>query len=241
MALALAPLVAGAEDFHYAGTLPAGGELHVLLVRGDIVVEPAKDGRLEITGRKQGEFVVSAIEADGKVTICATHPGKDRCPGGKAMRDSDTDKDRIDLEVYLPAGVRLVADTHVGEIRARDLSSPIEARTVVGDIEISTSVHASAESVNGDINASLGTADWKGTLAFATVNGDVVVRLPADADLSLDASSTTGRFDSDLFPVEKSSYGAAIPGAQVSGTLGRGGRTLTIGTVNGNVAVEAIR
>ena len=239
--LALASYAAGAVDFRWEGAIPADGVLSILLVRGDIAVEPAADGRVEVTGRKRGDFVVRGLESDGNVTICAVHTGKDRCPGGKSERDADKGDDRIDMTVRLPAGVRLVADTHVGAVRASGLASPIVARTVVGDIELATSRHASAESVNGNIRASLGSTSWQGTLAFETVNGDVVVRLPAEAHLDLAASTTTGRFESDLFPVEEKRYGPSIPGANVTGTLGRGGRALRIGTVNGNVTVEAIR
>jgi hypothetical protein len=225
------------EEFSWSGSLPAGSVLTIRSVRGDILAEPSTGDRIEVSGNKKGDLQVRVIEEAGKVTICTVQPGNDRCPGGRDERRDHEKRDAgIDFKVRIPAGVHLVADTEIGKVQARGLSSPVEARTVLGNIDISTSAYARAESVNGDIRATLGKTDWDGSLSFKTVNGNIVVRLPAGANTELRATSATGRFESDLFPYEKSRYG--IPGADVSGKLGKGGRTLKISTTNGSIRIE---
>lgn len=234
-----------AEDFTWNGTLQPGGVLTIRAVRGDIVAEPSQSGRIEVVGRKKGSredlgaVNVRVIEEAGTVTICTSQPGNDRCPGGKDQRQDKKKNDaRIDFTVRIPAGVQLVADTEIGKVEALSLTSPIDARTVMGNIEISTSAYARAESINGDIRATMGKTDWSGSLKFETVNGNILVRLPTDANTELQATSMTGNFESDLFPVQKTPYGARIPGADVSGTLGKGGRKLKITTTNGSIRLE---
>lgn len=236
-----------AEDFSWRGDLPTGGVLVIRGIRGDITAEPAQGRRAEVIARKAGsakqleKVQVRVIEEGGQTTICAVYPGNDRCPGGRDQRrDNEKEEVTINFVVRVPAGVRLVADTEVGKVTAKSLAGPVEARTVMGDIQVSTSEHARAESVNGDIDITLGKTRWSGTVELETVNGDILVQLPAAAETEVRAETTNGSFQSDLFPVEENRYG--VPGASVRGTLGAGGgRTLKIETTNGSIEVKRTR
>jgi putative adhesin len=236
---------AQAEAFSWRGSLSQGGILTIRGVRGDIVATPSQSGQIEIVGKKSGSgsdleaVAVRVVEEAGKVTICTVYPGNDRCPGGRdERRDGKKNNARIDFTVRVPAGVHLVADTEIGRVEAKSLTGPVEARTVLGDIDISTSAYAQASSVNGDILASLGSTQWSGSVEFETVNGNILVRLPRKGDTELRAKSATGQFETLLFPTPKDQYGAHIPGADFSGTLGSGGRMLKITTTNGSIRLE---
>jgi len=73
------------------------------------------------------------------------------------VRDNDV---AVDFTVRVPEGVRLIARTVNGGVGAASLSSDVEAYTVNGRIKLSTTGVASAETVNGSIEASLGAAKW---------------------------------------------------------------------------------
>jgi DUF4097 and DUF4098 domain-containing protein YvlB len=236
---------AAADDFSWHGTLGQGGVVKILGDRGNIVAEPSTGGQVEVTGKKKGSDAdlkgvdVRAVEENGKVTICAVYPGENRCPGASnSPKDHPKNDARIDFTVRVPAGVHLVADTEIGKIEAKSLAGPVDARTVIGDIDIATSSYAQAASTNGNIAASLGSTAWTDAVRFETVNGNILVKLPRKGDTDLRAKSTTGSFKTDLFPTPQNRYG--IPGADVSGTLGSGGRMLKIGTVNGSIRLEPI-
>lgn len=243
--LSVAASRAQAEDFSWHGHLNQGSSLRVLGVRGDIVAEPSPSGQIEVIGKKRGSqsdlsaVQVRVVEEAGKVTICTVYPGKDRCPGGKDQRQDRQKNDaRIDFTVRVPAGVSLVAATDIGKVEAKSLASPVDASTVLGDIEISTTAYAAAQSVNGDIHATLGSTQWNGAIELKTVNGNILVRLPRKGDTELRAQSATGSFESALFPTPQERYGAHIPGASFSGTLGNGGRMLKLTTTNGSIRLE---
>ena len=88
----------------------------------------------------------------------------------------------------------------------------------------------SAKTVNGGIEATLG-ALAPGGADLQTVNGAVTVQLPEHVNATLDAESVVGRVQADL-PVQLT---GAVDPKHIRGTLGRGGPTLHVSTVNGEV------
>jgi len=147
-----------------------------------------------------------------------------------STRDNDV---RIEFRVKVPAGVRFVGRTVNGAITATGLEADAEITTVNGGVVVDTAGAARAHAVNGTIKARLGRADWTGTLKLNTVNGGVDVTLPAGANAQVDASTVNGGIDSD-FPLDATGR----RGRRLHGTSGSGGRQLTIGTVNGSIALR---
>src|SRR5262249_11540171 len=145
-------------------------------------------------------------EHEDGVTICAKYPtprGKEEneCgPGDEGhMNTSDNDVE-VDFEVRVPAGVALIARTVNGGIEASDLHGPVDARAVNGGVELSTTGYASAQTVNGSIVASLGTAEWPEPVSFGTVNGEIRLTVPAGLDADIRAETMNGTIHTD-FPV----------------------------------------
>jgi hypothetical protein len=88
--------------------------------------------------------------------------------------------DHVDMTVYVPQDVHLAIDANTGEIDVQDvnahslnLSADTGAVTFDGSLEPDASAHFSAE----------------------TKTGKVVVKLPSDAYVSIDASTDTGSVD----------------------------------------------
>jgi DUF4097 and DUF4098 domain-containing protein YvlB len=142
----------------------------------------------------------------------------------------------VDFTVRVPAGVRFVGKTVNGAIDARGLQSDGELKTVNGQINLTTSGIASAETVNGSISVTLGTAVWTRPLEFTTVNGSLTVAFPPGIDAQLRADTVNGTFSSD-FPVTIQSSGNR--GRRIVGTIGNGGRELALRTVNGSIRLKS--
>src|SRR2546429_3116329 len=189
-ALALVPRAAAAQnEFHWKGTVAPGKAIEIKGVNGDVRAI-AGSGDVLVTAVKHArrsdpdEVKIEVVQHEDGVTICAVYPSDGRrentCEAGDGghmnVRDNDV---TVDFTVRVPAGVRFLGKTVNGDVAAADLSGDVEANTVNGSIRISTAGYAEAQTVNGEIVASLGRATWSDALEFRTVNGGVNLPLPA--------------------------------------------------------------
>lgn len=91
-----------------------------------------------------------------------------------------------------------------------------------------------ASSVNGSVEARMGTADWTGTLKISTVNGSINLEMPSNLEADVRFQSVNGRLETQ-FPLTVS---GSIGARKAEGRIGNGGRELVIHTVNGNVSLR---
>jgi DUF4097 and DUF4098 domain-containing protein YvlB len=180
------------------------------------------------------------IEHEDGVTICAVYPPgrrneeNDCRPHGKGRNNTRDNDVQVTWTVRVPDGVRLEARTVNGEIVARGLGAEAEAYTVNGSITVETRSWASASTVNGSITARLGRTDWRGENAFETVNGGITLDLPSGTSLEVDASTVNGSMSTDFPLTIRGKWGPR----RMSGTIGEGGRTLSLSTVNGSLQLR---
>jgi hypothetical protein len=251
------PVVLGAEDFEWTGQIAKGKSIEIKTISGEISAEFAKGDKVEVVGHKRGwdryhdEVDFEVVTHRGGVTICAIYiddrgRATDCEPeewSGRSDRrrhhhhgHHDIDVD-VDFEIRVPAGVDFVGRVVSGDVEAEDLRSHITARSVSGDVDISTSESADAATVSGTLRVAMGRADWKGDLDFSTVSGDIILTFPRSLSTELEFSSLSGELDSD-FPVSISSRRERFVGQRLRGTIGRGGRTLHLKTVSGDVELR---
>lgn len=248
-----------AGDFRWSGTVARGKTIEIKGVNGDVRAERSPGAEVEVVATKRGRrsdpstVSVEVVQEDGNVTICAVYPtpsgsdwfrgrrgarGPNECrPGEAGHMNTDNNDVRVDFVVKLPAGVRFVGRTVNGSVEARDLESDADVRTVNGAIWLTTTGVGRAQTVNGSIEASIGSANWSETLGFKTVNGSITLRLPKDVSTNLRAEMLNGRFESD-FPVLVQSFRGR--NRRVVGTIGQGGRDLELTTVNGSVHLRFV-
>src|SRR6266699_2142441 len=121
-----------------------------------------------------------------------------------------------------------------GDVGAADLTGDVEANTVNGSIRISTAGYAEAQTVNGEIVASLGRATWSNALEFRTVNGGITLDLPAGLSTEVRATTVNGDIETD-FPLTVT---GRLGPRSLRGTIGSGGRQLALSTVNGSIKLR---
>ena len=243
--IAQAPATSG-EVFRWSGQVAPGQTVEIKGVNGGIEAGPSTSGQVEVVATKDGKrsdprlVKVEVVPHAGGVTICAVYPtpaGEEpnRCAPGREGRMNTRDNDvRVGFVVRVPAGALLAAKTVNGGVTVRDLDARVDVHTVNGGVELATQATGSAHTVNGSISATIGRADWEDTLELKTVNGSITLGLPASADARVTASTVNGRITSDLpLTVEELSR------RTLKGTLGSGGRHLSLGTVNGSITLKA--
>jgi len=242
------PAQAG-DQFRWSGRVAQGKSIEIKGVNGGISAEPASGDELEVTATKSArrsdpsQVSIKVIEHAGGVTICALYPSDDSgepntCEPGQGngrmnVRNNDV---KVAFKVRVPAKVNLAGRTVNGEISALGLAGNIEAHTVNGSINISTSGYAQAKTVNGDINAKLTDANWAGALDFKTVNGGITVDLPSEINSAVEASTVSGDISSDF----QLTILGTMSRKHLSGTIGGGGRELNLRTVNGSIHLRRI-
>jgi len=141
---------------------------------------------------------------------------------------------QVDFRIEVPAGVAFIGRTVNGEVEAIGLRSDVVAASVNGDIEVATTGFAQAETVNGSIEASMGSSELREGAEFSTVNGSIDLDLPDDIDADIDASWLNGSFESDIpFLLE-----GRVSRRSAQGILGDGGAELELETVNGSIRIR---
>jgi hypothetical protein len=236
------------EDFHWSGTLAAGQRLEIKGVNGAIRAEPSSGSQVEVTAVKRRgrrgsveEVRIERLAHDDGVTICAVYPtGRrnrtNRCTAGEEWNTQVDNNDvRVEWTVRVPRGVHFLAANVNGPVSVRDLPADALVSTVNGAVTVSAAGVVEASTVNGDIDATTGRADAGRDLRFATVNGDILLRVPASFRADVDASLLNGNIESD-WPLEITR--GRYVGASAEGEIGRGGHRLKMETVNGTLQIR---
>jgi len=124
-----------------------------------------------------------------------------------------------------------------GSIKADDLGGRTEAHTVNGSVRLRGRGSVSADTVNGSIVAAMGRADWDGEASLETVNGSITLELPDDANVEVRGSTVNGGITTELPLQVHRKYGPK----RLEGTLGSGGRELSLTTLNGSIKIRRAR
>ena len=246
---ALAPPAAEPQrqgnEFRLREPLAAGRTLEIRGINGNVSAEPAAGSEFEVVAVKRArrsdpdEVRIEVVRHAEGVLICAVYPN----PGGEPntcepnnnhshVRDNDTN---VNFTVRVPAGVNFNGRTVHGNVEAEHLGADGDAKTVNGNINVSNTGLARAQTVNGSITAALGNANWPAGLEFKTVNGGIDLTLPASLSARVEAKTLNGEITSD-FPL---TVNGTFSRRRLSGTIGGGGdRQLILETVNGSVQIR---
>lgn len=236
---------AGQEEFRWSGALDRGEAVTVRGVNGEIVARPGSGDDVVVRATKRARdddpasVEIEVIEDAEGVLICAVYPDRNgerpnRCARGNDHRMSTHDNDvQVDFEVEVPPGVDLHAHTVNGDVRATGLTSFVRTSTVNGSIRVESRGVVSARTVNGSIDASMGSADWSGPLKFHTVNGGITLRVPDGTSADIEVETVNGDLETD-FPLTIEGRLRWGP-KRLRGAIGGGGERLELHTVNGSI------
>ena len=240
MLLALAAsLAVGARPAGAAGRvwekhfdLSPGGQVSVMNVHGSILVEGWDRAEVEATvamrsdsPTDQLDYVQVAVEArSGAVAFHTLYPSGLDAPV------------RVDYHLRVPRQVRLrELSTLEGDIMVHDVEGTLNARNLHGDIEgVNVSGSVIAHALTGNISISLlAMPDRVLPITLATLNGNVDLLMPAEANANLELSTVAGSILGN-YPFQVSS----TPGDSTRRVqVGAGGVRVGLRTVRGNIRV----
>ena len=233
------------SPYQWRGTVVQGGTIEIKGVNGAVNASAATGAEVEVSavlrGRRSNpaDVRIEVVQHGGGITICAVYPSPDsrpnECQPGDGGRMNTRDNDvTVAFTVRVPPGVRFVGRTVNGDISADALVGPVSLKTVNGEASFSTTEYGDASTVNGSIRGTLGSSQWTEALRFHSVNGSITLDLPADVSTDVRATTVNGSISTD-FPI--SMTGRVNP-RNLTGTIGGGGRSIEMQTVNGSVTLR---
>ena len=234
------------SEFRWHEPLAAGRIIEIKGVNGNVEAVPSAGGEVEVVAVKRArrsnpeDVRVEVVRHAEGVTICAVYPtpeGREpnTCAPGPDDRSHVQNNDTsVNFTVRVPAGVRFTGKTVNGKVDANGLSADVEARTVNGGINVSTTGLARATTVNGSITVEMGSVNWPDKLEFKTVNGGIDLSVPASLSAQVEVRTLNGDISTD-FPMTVT---GTFSKRHLTGAVGGGGRELRLETVNGSVQLR---
>lgn len=190
----------------------------------------ATDGRARAYLR---DLEVKVEESEGKLVIRTRTPGSEGgVKGWLACAGVDGE---VAYRLSLPREARLAVSTVNGDVEVAGLLAPVRAASTNGNVALQVDGEAVASSVNGNIRVSMRRADPRSAMELSTVNGSIVLLLPAEFRAYVDARTTNGSVGSDL-PLQVEGRRSR---SRLVGRLNGGNTRLTLRTTNGSIWLKA--
>jgi hypothetical protein len=231
------------DQWQWTGSVKPSQQVWIRNTNGPVEVVQGTGDQLQVTTEKSwrnsqpSAVELVPVESERGVTICALWTARDRrCGAAGEYHMSHVRKNDVAVRftVHLPRGVKIDVSTVNGQVAIDGAAAPVVAATVNGRVVVHTSVGpVTASTVNGSIEATM-DALTGGDIELQTVNGTVTAILPRSLNAIVDAQTVNGRVDTD-FPLQIT---GKISPRHVRGTIGTGGLTLKLNTVNGSVMIR---
>ncbi len=198
----------------FNGTLRSGQTIHVENVSGDVVASPGPQFSAVVTLTVSATTQEKAAAILKKTQISTDHDDDgwsletmlpDTHPGrrGANRHGLPCDSCRVvaRYEIVVPPGVTAEFQTVNGDVRVRDVDGELNLETVNGSVEVRGARRSlSLQTVNGHIDAVAQALPADAEVSLQSVNGNVVLTLPADAKFEFAGSTMNGTIAS-TFPL----------------------------------------
>jgi DUF4097 and DUF4098 domain-containing protein YvlB len=245
VALLAFPALAAVQTVDETRSAAPDGVVAVQVLAGSISVSGWDRDEVKVTGKIDDEYYELEIEGSGQRTSISVEPIK------KSMDHLD---DTVELEILVPRGGRVEAETLSADVTVEAMSGAVTVSSVSGTVKISGAVpeadlstvsgtlivSTSTELRRGDFNSVSGTIKLNaelspdGSFSFETVNGDIELHIPAGTSAEFDIESFSGDIEND-FGEEAVKTSEYLPSKSLEFSIGGGGASVSVSTINGNV------
>jgi hypothetical protein len=177
------------------------GTLRISVSHGDLKITGADTP--EITVRSEAKPVTSTPRKDGLRVLTASSSYTLSEKDNVAVLEYGTEGGPgipAQFAITMPRTTSLVVSCTYGcELQAADLSGDVEVKAMNGEIKLcGLSGSALVETMNGEIDAGFARLPPNKTLSFASMNGEVVLRIPADTKANVKLRTQNGAVLTDF-------------------------------------------
>lgn len=221
-------------------TMPGGGM---------ISVDGRQNGGISIKGWDRADVLVRAqVRAYAPTDDLArdlAHQINIQTGGARVQADGPahdgTRSWSVTYEIFVPSHFSASLETVNGGVSISDVTGNLEFKTVNGGLSlhrVGGFVHG--RTTNGGVSIELAGDRWEGQgLDVVTTNGGVNLRVPRNYSAQLEASTSNGRFRTDV-PEVQSQIQPDRRSNHIATALGAGGAFLKVTTTNGGVSLSHI-
>lgn len=181
-----------------------------------------------------GAFTLEADEEDNVVSI-----------------DTDWRANKVELQVRIPRRADLELSTvNDGSIVVRNVEGTLHLENTNGPIT-ATNISGSviAEAINENIDVSFRAIDPENPMSFNSINGDLIIGIPANAGVELHLDTSKGdilsEFEVEVQPTkpvierQENDSGIAVRVSQdIVATINGGGPVIRMETLNGDIKIN---
>lgn len=203
------------------------GTIRATIASGKIEAYPTA------AGDPKNRYVISITASNARVGASIHRDAASRtvtvCP---ALCPPPSTGPPVDLLVRVPHNVHSALRAGTGDIHVSDVSGPVDASAINGDVKIQIPSYANASTQTGNVSVLFGDVNWPGNLRFSSGRGDVEVYVPATANARVDLRTDRGTIFTD-FDLHGHARGQT---ESIVGKIGLGGaHSITVRVGVGNV------
>jgi DUF4097 and DUF4098 domain-containing protein YvlB len=231
------------EDFQQTYPLSANGRVSLENVNGGVRVAVWDRDEVQVNAVKRAfrrerltEAKIEVNSTADAIRIKTTYPDWNQT-------FTDEHKGRynnpalVDYNVTVPRSARLESvdlvngsldiDGVEGDVRASSVNGRVTARGLGGVAKLST--------VNGSLEATFTKLDEAKPITLGSVNGNVTLIIPSDANAVVRAGTVHGAISNEFgLNVQHGDY----VGHELNGQIGAGGPRIKLGNVNGGISIK---
>lgn len=227
------------ETLRWFEAVPPGATVVVDNPYGDLYARfGGYEDRVEIQATRQrlesdlAPLEVARVHSDAGLDVRVA-------PAGAGPEAHLETRDRTDMVVFVPRGIRLDARTVRGTIEAKGLESDLVASSIAGDLRIrDIRGHVQAKTARGAIMAVLASDVTRAAQELTTETGTIEVYLRDDAAFDV-RIATSGVIGTD-FSIDIAQHRGEEPGKYGSASVGKDGSRLTLWSKRGDVRLLAL-
>ena len=231
------------EAFNQTYPLSPTGRVHIENINGDVHVNVWDQNSVKVDAVKRAysqkrlsEVTIDVQSAPDMLQIKTKYP-EDRNYGGGDREDRDSFAS-VEYTLTLPRSAQLDGADLVngsldvegvqGDVRANLVNGKVTASGLGGEVKLNT--------VNGGINANVAALQSAKSVQLNSVNGPIVLVVPAGASADIKATTVHGEITNDLgLKVEDGQF----VGHSMNGQVGSGGARIRLNNVNGSIDVKS--
>jgi DUF4097 and DUF4098 domain-containing protein YvlB len=215
--------------------LQAGGYLSLENINGDVTIEGWKKNEVSISAVKKGN--TKDLDRIQIVVDVDKYEGKDWIHVVTAFDVFSLNLGSVDYTIKAPSDA-ILEDIELvnGDLKVTGVTGYLSLGTVNGSITASGMAgNAWVETVNGNLDLSFDKMNKGQTVDLESVNGAILLRIPAKANAQVDAETLNGNISSEFgLTVEKGEW----IGRSMEGLIGSGGARITLETINGDIEIK---
>lgn len=230
------------EEFHRSYALSPTGRVSIANINGDVRISAWDGNEVKVDAVKRGysperlsEVTIDVVNTADSIAIKTKYPERRNQTFDDRNRENSSASVEYTLTVPRTAHIDSVELINgslditgvQGDVRASLINGEAKVGDLSGEVRIST--------VNGPVEANVARLTESKGVNVSSVNGSIVLTVPASSNADVKASTVHGKITNDFgWAVNEGQY----VGRDLAGQIGSGGVRIRLSNVNGSIAIK---